>query len=133
MKKTLISFCLFLSILAISIYSYRLIGNSFNEVIKQCDELEKTFYSLNFEESPEDIELLYSDSLVLYNYINHIYNKLAFFLNHETLDLLKSDTSTLIQYVKSKEFGEYLRFLSSIKSSAETIINLEKITLENIF
>ena len=133
MKKTLISLCLFLSILSISLYSYKLILNSFNEIIKQCDELEKNFYSVNFKETPENINLIYSQSLVLSDYINHIYNKLAFFLSHETLDLLKSDVSALIQYIKSDELSECLRFLNSIKSTSETIINLEKITLENIF
>ena len=133
MKKTLISIFLFLSIFSISIYSYKLILNSFNEIIKQCDELEKNFYSVNFKETPENINLIYSQTLVLSDYINHIYNKLAFFLSHETLDLLKSDASALIQYIKSDELGECLRFLNSIKSTSETIINLEKITLENIF
>ena len=133
MKKTLISIFLFLSIFSISLYSYKLILNSFNEIIKQCDELEKNFYSVNFKETPENINLIYSQTLVLSDYINHIYNKLAFFLSHETLDLLKSDVSALIQYIKSDELGECLRFLNSIKSTSETIINLEKITLENIF
>ena len=133
MKKTLISIFLFLSIFSISLYSYKLILNSFNEIIKQCDELEKNFYSVNFKETPENINLIYSQTLVLSDDINHIYNKLAFFLSHETLDLLKSDVSALIQYIKSDELGECLRFLNSIKSTSETIINLEKITLENIF
>lgn len=133
MKRTLFSIFLFLTILIISFHSQKLIEKCFSQIISKCNQIETTFLTLNPKENAQDREIICEEALELYNYINSNYNKLALFLSHDILDFFKNDTSSLIQYTKAKETGECLKFLNSLKSYAQTIINLQKITPENIF
>ncbi|MGL4762985.1 MAG: DUF4363 family protein [Sarcina sp.] len=133
MKKNIFIIILFTSLVVTVFISSKKLTTTCNNIIAKCDTIEMLFFELNSTSNQSDtLERIFDNILELDEYINSKYTCFSLCLTHECIELLKTNSYSLIQYVKSGQTDDISCFLSSIKRESENIILMQKVNLENI-
>ena len=65
-------------------------------------------------------------------YVEKYYGILSVYISHENLDLLDSETSRLVEYIKEKDKVESLVSINTIESHIKNIKSLQEVRIKNI-
>lgn len=126
MKKTTVSIILFLLMAGAILYYDYITSTICDNIINRCSTLENIIYEKNWDEG-------YDSCVELLNYIESSYSDLAIYVTHTEVDNLKTETAKLSKYIKTNELSESLASTHYVKFTTETIKNMQKINLGNIF
>lgn len=107
-------------------YSHNNLTKSCTTIISMSEDLEDVIVEKNWEQG-------YDETIKLIEYIQNNSTPLSIYVNHSDFDNLNCEAIKLTQYIENKDSAESLASLHLIKFSAETILNLQKISLKNIF
>ncbi|WP_139905042.1 DUF4363 family protein [Clostridium thermarum] len=125
MKNALISFSLFLLLLVGMYFSLNYLKSTCTKILADSTKLEE----LILDEKWEDADKLSND---LYYYWENKSMVLSIFVNHMEIDALNNEILKLTQYVRTKSKDESLASTHVVKFYTNSIINLQKITIQNI-
>lgn len=126
MKSTLFSLTVFLALISFMFFSNHKLKISCNEIISICESLEDTI-------TKKDWETSYNKSIELINSVENNSPHLSIYINHVEFDNILSEAIRLTQYLKTSDIEDSLASIHTIKSLAETILNLQKVRIKNIF
>lgn len=126
MKNTLISVVIFLAMMLFITYSHNKVITLCNDIISQCESIEKKLDNDNWNDS-------YESAVKLMNDIEESFIFISVYMNHQDVDCLHNETLKLSQYTRYKNRSESLSSVHIIKHSAKSIQELQTPTLKNIF
>lgn len=125
MKNAWISFTLFLLLLVGMYFSLKYLQNTCAKIQAESEKLEE----LILDEKWEEADKLSND---LYYYWEEKSMVLSIFVNHIDIDELNNEILKLTQYVRTKSKDESLASTHAVKFYTKGILNLQKITIQNI-
>ena len=128
MKKEIIV-CIIILILIIGgdIITQSYSKNSTEEITKELQELQKLI------ESNAETNIIIEKINDIENNFNEDYNKLAYFIEHEELEKVKTGIVSIKAYTKSEELGETMNEVDKTIYILEHIVEKYKVNLKNIF
>lgn len=128
MKKEIIV-CIIILILIIGgdIITQSYSKNSTEEITKELQELQKLI------ESNAETNIIIEKINDIENNFNEDYNKLAYFIEHEELEKVKTGIVSIKAYTKSEELGEAMNEVDKTIYILEHIVEKYKVNLKNIF
>ncbi len=128
MKKEIIV-CIIILILIIGgdIITQSYSENSTARMTKELQELQ------NLIENNAEIEEITEKINDIENNFNGDYNKLAYFIEHEELEKVKTGIVSIKAYTKSEELGEAMNEVDKTIYILEHIVEKYKVNLKNIF
>lgn len=126
MKRIIISIVLFILIIIFCVISRYLVDNNINDIIPH---LESALTYVN------DSEIIKSDeSINTANDLWHKYSKvLSLYLRHNEIDIIDSSFIRATSYIKTENIGLYIVEINEIKEALLHLIDMDKLTLGNIF
>ena len=128
MKKEIIV-CIIILILIIGgdIITQSYSENSTARMTKELQELQ------NLIENNTEVEEITERINDIENNFNEDYNKLAYFIEHEELEKVKTGIVSIKAYTKSEELGEAMNEVDKTIYILEHIVEKYKVNLKNIF
>ena len=128
MKKEIIV-CIVILILIIGgdIITQSYSENSTARMTKELQELQ------NLIENNTEIEEITKRINDIESNFNEDYNKLAYFIEHEELEKVKTGIVSIKAYTKSEELGEAMNEVDKTIYILEHIVEKYKVNLKNIF
>lgn len=126
MRNSFISIVLFTTLL---IFLY----NSNNKLNSICEHILATCENTEILIDSGDWKKSYKDTVALIDYIKENKASIAMFVNHAEFDNLNIEAAKLSQYIEFENSEESLASLHAIKFSANCILELQKINIENLF
>ena len=128
MKKEIIV-CIIILILIIGgdIITQSYSENSTARMTKELQELQ------NLIENNTEIEEIIKRINDIESNFNEDYNKLAYFIEHEELEKVKTGIVSIKAYTKSEELGEAMNEVDKTIYILEHIVEKYKVNLKNIF
>lgn len=126
MKKIIVSFTIFLSMLGCMFFSVSYLSKVNRDLIKLSDTLEKQVSNQQWKEA-------YATSMTFTEKWKKYSSVLSVYVNHLEIDNIDNELWKLSQYTKCENKDESLASLHVIKFFIDHIFNLEKITWQNIF
>ena len=128
MKKEIIV-CIIILILIIGgdIITQSYSENSTARMTKELQELQ------NLIENNTEIEEITKRINDIESNFNEDYNKLAYFIEHEELEKVKTGIVSIKAYTKSEELGEAMNEVDKTIYILEHIVEKYKVNLKNIF
>ena len=128
MKKEIIV-CIIILILIIGgdIITQSYSKNSTEEITKELQELQKLI------ESNAETNIIIEKINDIENNFKEDYNKLAYFIEHEELEKVKTGIVSIKAYTKSEELGETMNEVDKTIYILEHIVEKYKVNLKNIF
>lgn len=126
MKNSIISLIIFILMLSTMFYSV-------NYLNKVCTKIEKTSNQLEEMLNQEQWEEAYQVSKDMLEEWKKYHTIIPIFANHAELDNLNNEMLKLTQYIKCKNKDESLASTHVIKFFLESLIELQKVNLQNIF
>lgn len=125
MKNVFISFLIFILMLFGILFSVNYLNQIYSNINSLNSQLENHIVNEEWKSSNKIVKELNS------NWEKYS-DKLFMFINHQEIDSISSELKKLSQYILCESKDESLASLHSINFFLEHIINLEKISLENI-
>ncbi|AYD41250.1 DUF4363 family protein [Clostridium fermenticellae] len=126
MRNVIISFSIFVCIIAISVFSVIHIN-------KICNNFEYLNTIIENQIDHNSFDTAYKTSIHFLNDWNKHSSILYMFTNHAEIDNIDNEVSKLTQYIKCKNKSEALASTHTIKVFLENISDNEKINIQNIF
>ncbi len=133
MKKTIFSVILFLALFGFVFFSHNLLMKVCKTEFNYCNTIENCINKIDKDDttSPEwDIAAKTASELM--TYVEKYYGILSVYISHENLDLLDSETSRLVEYIKEKDKVESLVSINTIESHIKNIKSLQEVRIKNI-
>lgn len=133
MKKTIFSVILFLALFGFVFFSHNLLMKVCKIEFNYCNTIENCINKIDKDDttSPEwDIAAKTASELM--TYVEKYYGILSVYISHENLDLLDSETSRLVEYIKEKDKVESLVSINTIESHIKNIKSLQEVRIKNI-
>lgn len=126
MKRIIISIILFILIIIFCVFSRYLVDFSINTIIPN---LEQALTYVN------DGEIMRSDeSINTANDLWHKYSKiLSLYLRHNEIDIIDASFIRATSHIKTKNISLYIVEINEIKEALLHLIDMDKLTLGNIF
>lgn len=126
MKRIIISIILFILIIIFCVFSRCLVDFSINAIIPN---LEQALTYVN------DGEIMRSDeSINTANDLWHKYSKiLSLYLRHNEIDIIDASFIRATSHIKTKNISLYIVEINEIKEALLHLIDMDKLTLGNIF
>lgn len=126
MKNAILSIIIFFSLL-ICIFFLN------NSVVNLCDSIIATTDDLEIMLLNGDYDTAYEKSTELLNSIEKNIFSASIYVNHQDYDILKYETAKLCIYISKDDISEAFASLHYIKYGADTIKDLQNVTIGNIF
>lgn len=126
MKNMIASFILFIALIVTMIFSMKYLEKKCEYYSKKIEHLEKIVLNNSWDEA-------YADStkfLVEWEKDSHI---VPAFINHIHVESITSNVLRLTQYTKLKDKVDSLTTIHEIKFLLEEMLDIEKVTLPNVF
>lgn len=125
MKNIIFSLVLFLIVTTFILFSNSEIQTLCADIIDKSNKLEETL-------DKKDFETAYTYSLDLLDLLKSNAFIYTIYLNHLDIDAIVDESVKLTVLIKSEDLSSSLASLHLIKYNAERLMNLQKVTIENI-
>lgn len=126
MKNVIISFCIFIIMIIGMVFSLNYLNKTCNNLTEICDKLEDSL-------SNDEWDGIYDDTLGLLEKLKKQSKLLSIFIDHQQIDHMVNELFKFTQYVKEENKEESLASLHVIKFYIESIQDVQKINIQNIF
>jgi hypothetical protein len=126
MRNSIISIALFAMLLGFLFYANGKLTGICEHILKSSEETETLITEENWEKS-------YDNTVALIDYIKDNSSAVALYVNHTDFDNLNIEASKLSQYIKYHNPEEALASLHAIKFSTNYILDLQEVSIKNIF
>lgn len=126
MKNILASFCIFILLISLMLFSINYLNKTCKTFETQSSNLEEITDEEKWDES-------YDLSLKLLNDWNEKSKTICMFVHHQEIDNINNEIWKLTQYTKLKNKDESMASIHVIKFLLNHINDLEKVNIENIF
>lgn len=125
MKKIVVAYFLFSLILLTLFWSVHYLNKTTTSLQIQSNELENLILKDSWDKA-------YSSSVDIFKKWEKASDNLSIVIDHQKLDNINIEVLKLTQYTKCNSKDEALASIHAIKFLFEHLINLEKISLQNI-
>lgn len=125
MKKSMIAFSIFISLVIVITFSLSYLKRNSQKFEKKCDQLEDLIVQEQWEEA-------YNSSVKLFEQWQKESSKFSIFVHHSEIDNINNEAFKLIIYVKCQDKTESLASLHSMKLFLQHIYDIEKVNLQNV-
>lgn len=133
MKKTIFSVILFLALFGFVFFSHNLLMKVCKTEFNYCNTIENCINKIDKDDkSSPEWDIADKTASELMTYVEKYYGILSVYISHENLDLLDSETSRLVEYIKEKDKVESLVSISTIESHIKNIKSLQEVRIKNI-
>lgn len=95
--------------------------------------MNKNLSTIEQDVSKKNWDIAYNHSIKLKKFWITTSNKISMFTNHNEIDIITNEINRLMGYIKDKDKGECYASVNTIQFSLKKIIDMEKISLKNIF
>jgi len=126
MKNLVVSFLIFLILIITITFSINFLVNKANFYSGKADQLE----SLVTQDSWDEAYEISTDFLTTWEEDS---KKISVFINHFQVDAISNQILKLTQYTKYHDKSEALALIHDIKFLLKELIEIEKVTISNIF
>lgn len=133
MKKTVFSVILFLTLFGFVFFSHNLLMKVCKTEFNYCNTIENCINKIDKDDkSSPEWDIANKTASELMTYVEKYYGILSVYISHENLDLLDTETSRLVEYIKEKDKVESLVSISTIESHIKNIKSLQEVRIKNI-
>lgn len=126
MRNLVISFIIFFILIITIVFSINFLDNKANFYSEQANQLEtlvvKDSWDEAYETSTNFLDAWKEDS-----------KKISMFINHFQVDSISNQILKLTQYTKYHDKTEALALIHDIKFMLKELLEIEKVTISNIF
>ena len=126
MRNLVISFLIFVILIITIVFSINFLVNKANYYSEKTDQLENLVTQDSWDEAYE----ISTDFLTTWEEDS---KKISVFINHFQVDAISNQILKLTQYTKYHDKSEALALIHDIKFLLKELIEIEKVTISNIF
>lgn len=126
MKNSIISYCIFIVLIAFLTYADISFKNLCTDIIDMCDEMEGTVANSSKEEN-------FNNSMDIFNLIQDKGYVAAIYINHVDYDVMLNEALKLTVYIEKDDDSETEASLHLLKFSTQHMKELQVPNIENIF
>jgi len=125
-RNLVISFLIFVILIITIVFSINFLVNKANYYSEKTDQLENLVTQDSWDEAYE----ISTDFLTTWEEDS---KKISVFINHFQVDAISNQILKLTQYTKYHDKSEALALIHDIKFLLKELIEIEKVTISNIF
>ncbi|MEA4826822.1 MAG: DUF4363 family protein [Clostridium sp.] len=126
MKNLIASFVIFFVLIISMIFSINYLNKRIDHYTKKVNYMEDVISKESWDEA-------YKASMEFIKEWDKDSETVSVFINHTHVDSINSELLKLTQYIKYKDKSESLALVHEIKFLIEEILDVEKVTLANVF
>lgn len=126
MKNLIASFVIFFVLIISMIFSINYLNKRIDHYTKKVNYMEDVISKESWDEA-------YKASMEFIKEWDKDSETVSVFINHTHVDSINSELLKLTQYIKYKDKSESLALIHEIKFLIEEILDVEKVTLANVF
>lgn len=126
MKNSIISYCIFIVLIAFLTYADISFKNLCTDIIDMCDEMEETVANSSKEEN-------FNNSMDIFNLIQDKGYIAAIYINHVDYDVMLNEALKLTVYIEKDDDSEVEASLHLLKFCTQHMKELQVPNIENIF
>ena len=126
MKNSIISYCIFIVLIAFLTYADINFNHLCTDIIDMCDEMEETLDTSSKEEN-------FNNAMDIFNLIQTKGSLASIYINHVDYDVMLNEALKLTVYIEKDDESETEASLHLLKFSTEHMKKLQVPNIENIF
>ena len=126
MKNSIISYCIFIVLIAFLTYADINFKHLCTDIIDMCDEMEETLDTSSKEEN-------FNNAMDMFNLIQTKGSLASIYINHVDYDVMLNEALKLTVYIEKDDESETEASLHLLKFSTEHMKKLQVPNIENIF
>lgn len=126
MKNLIASFVIFFVLIISMVFSINYLNKRIDHYTKKVNYMEDVISKESWDEA-------YKASMEFIKEWDKDSETVSVFINHTHVDSINSELLKLTQYIKYKDKSESLALVHEIKFLIEEILDVEKVTLANVF
>ena len=126
MKNSIISYCIFIVLIAFLTYADINFKHLCTDIIDMCDEMEE---SLDYSSKEKNFQ----DAMEIFNLIQDKGKIASIYMNHVDYDVMLNEALKLTVYIEKDDSSEAEASLHLLKYSTEHMKELQVPKMENIF
>ena len=126
MKNSIISYCIFIVLIAFLTYADINFKHLCTDIIDMCDEMEETLDTSSKEEN-------FNNAMDIFNLIQTKGSLASIYINHVDYDVMLNEALKLTVYIEKDDESETEASLHLLKFSTEHMKKLQVPNIANIF